>query len=110
MFNSIKESDQRVYKKPQKEIKKLDRIISEKTRFGCGYRVIGGKKQYYAWHGLPNRNDDYITTAEISEAEYRMIESEYPSFIQATKEQAALFRKKYVHAHKVLLEGWNELI
>ena len=110
MFNSIKESDQRVYKKPQKEIKKLDRIISEKAFFGCGYRVVGDKKQYYAWHGLPNRNDDYITTAEISEAEYRMIESEYPSFIEATKEQAALFRKKYVHAHKVLLEGWNELI
>ena len=37
MFNSIKESDQHVYKKPQKEIKKLDRIISAPIVFGCGY-------------------------------------------------------------------------
>lgn len=109
MFNELKEHDQRVFK-PLKEIRKLDRIISQKVCFGCGYRFVSGKKQYYAWHGLPNRKDDYITTAEISEAEYNMIESEYPRFIEATKEQAALFRKKYVHAHKILLEGWNALI
>lgn len=109
MFNDLKERDQQQFKS-QKEIRKFDRVISDKIRFGYGYRVQGGKKQYYAWHGLTNRNDDYITTAEITEAEFHMIESEYPCFIEATKDQAAMFRKKFVHAHKVLLEGWNALI
>lgn len=109
VFNDLKERDMREYK-PQKEIKKLDRVISTKVRFGCGFRFEGGKKQYYAWHGLPNRDDSFITTAEITEAEYHMIESEYPMCIEANKEQAAIFRKKYIHAHKVLREGWNELI
>ena len=109
MFNDLKERDLRQFR-TQKEIIKFDRVISDKILFGCGYRVQSGKKQYYAWHGLPNRNDDYITTAEITEAEFHMIESEYPCFMEATKDQASLFRKKYIHAHKVLLEGWNALI
>ena len=45
------------------------RVISNQVRFGCGYRTVDGKKQYFAWHGYPNRNDDYITTSEISERE-----------------------------------------
>lgn len=107
MFNELKEKDQR---KTQNEIRKFDRVISDQVRFGFGYRLTGGEKQYYAWHGLPNKNDDYITTAEISEAEFNMIQSEYPVNFAANKEQASAFRKKYVHAHKVLLEGWNKFI
>ena len=79
-------------------------------RFGYGYRFVDGKRQFYAWHGLANRNDDLVTTAEITEAEFHMIESEYPNSIDASKEQAAVFRKKYVHNHKTLLEGWNKFI
>lgn len=107
MINDLKQSDQQ---KQQTEIKKFDRIISDKVMFGCGYIVKGGTRQYYAWHGLPNRNDNYITTAEISEAEFHTIQSEYPCNIQAEKDTAAAFRKKYVHKHKVLLEGWNAFI
>ncbi len=109
MFNELKERDLRQFK-PQKEIRKFDRVVSNQVRFGYGYRVQSGKKQYYAWHGLPNRKDDYITTAEITEAEFHMIESEYPCSIDANKDQAAVFRKKYVHAHKILLEGWNTML
>ena len=72
--------------------------------------MVSGEKQFYAWHGLANKNDNYITTAEISESEFRMIEKEYPFPIDAKKEQASAFRKKYVHNHKILLEGWHKYI
>jgi hypothetical protein len=49
------------------------RVISNQVRFGCGYRLFEGRRQYFAWHGYPNRNDDYFTTAEISETEYQQI-------------------------------------
>lgn len=85
------------------------RVISNQIRFGCGYRTVDGKKQYFAWHGYPNRNDDYITTSEISEAEYDKINNEYPQKFDADRETAELFRNKYVDGHPVLLEGWNKL-
>lgn len=54
------------------------RVISNQVRFGCGYRMVDGKRQYFAWHGYPSRNDDYITTSEISETEYDKINKVYP--------------------------------
>ena len=33
------------------------RVISNQVRFGCGYRTVDRKRQYFAWHGYPNRND-----------------------------------------------------
>lgn len=86
------------------------RVISNQVRFGCGYRTINGKKQYFAWHGYPNRNDDYFTTSEISELEYDKINEEYPKAISADRETAELFRQKYVDGHPVILEGWNKLL
>ena len=86
------------------------RVISNQVRFGCGYRTIEGRKQYFAWHGYPNRNDDLFTTAEISEREFLQIDSEYPREIAADREMAEIFREKYVEGHKVLLEGWNKLL
>ena len=83
------------------------RVISNLVRFGCGYRTVSGQKQYYAWHGYPNRNDDFITYAEISRTEYLSIKSEYPREIEADRETAEQFRRKYVEGHKVLKEGWN---
>ena len=79
-------------------------------RFGYGYRNYERRRQYYAWHGYPNRNDDYFTTAEISEAEFQQIEEEYPSEISADRETAEIFRNKYVDGHPVLFEGWNKLL
>ncbi|MEE3397078.1 MAG: hypothetical protein VZR04_07050, partial [Succiniclasticum sp.] len=58
----------------------------------------------------PNRNDDFFTTTEISEREFLQIGSEYPREIQADRETAEIFRKKYIEGHKVLLEGWNKLL
>ena len=86
------------------------RVISNQVRFGCGYRNHEGKRQYFAWHGYPNRNDDFITTAEISADEYNRINGEYPREITADRETAERFREKYVNRHKVLLEGWNKLL
>ena len=86
------------------------RLISNQVRFGCGYRTVDGKKQYFAWHGYPNRNDDYITNAEITEAEFDLISTEYPKEIVANREQAEVFRNKYVDGHPVILEGWNRLL
>ncbi len=86
------------------------RVISNQVRFGYGYREHEGRRQFFAWHGYPNRNDDFFTTAEISAEEYRQIEMEYPAELSADRETAEEFRNKYVDGHPVLLEGWNKLL
>ena len=86
------------------------RLISNQVRFGCGYRTIDGRRQYFAWHGYPSRNDDYITTSEISQSEYDQICAEYPEEIVADRSTAERFRSKYVEDHPVILEGWNRLL
>ena len=86
------------------------RVISNQVRFGCGFRTVEGRKQYFAWHGYPNRNDDIFTTTEISERGFLQIGSEYSREIQADRETAEIFREKYIEGHKVLLEGWNKLL
>ena len=87
------------------------RVISNQVRFGCGFRTLpDGRRQYFAWHGYPNRNDDFFTTAEISEEEYWRIGREYPREISADRETAETFRNKFVDGHPVILEGWNKLL
>ena len=86
------------------------RVISNQVRFGCGYRTVDGKRQYFAWHGYPSRNDDYFTTSEISKSEYDAICAQYPKEIVADRETAERFRAKYVNGHPVILEGWNKLL
>ena len=86
------------------------RVISNQVRFGCGFRTVNGKRQYFAWHGYPSRNDDYITTAEISESEFKEINRKYPKEIIAKREKAEDFRNKYVNGHPIILEGWNRLL
>ncbi|MBQ7624073.1 MAG: hypothetical protein IJS65_02200 [Clostridia bacterium] len=86
------------------------RTISNQVRFGCGYRTVEGKRQFFAWHGYPDRNDDYITTAEISEDEFDEINKKYRKEIVAGREKAEAFRKKYVDGHTVILEGLNKLL
>ena len=83
------------------------RLISNQVRFGVGYIERPSGKQYYSWHGQPNRNDDYITYAEITEEEFAQINKEYPRRIDADRETAEVFRNKYVDGHKVISEGWN---
>lgn len=86
------------------------RLISNQVRFGYGYRRIDGRRQYFAWHGYPNRNDDYITNVEISEEEFGQIAKEYPKQIVAEWDTAKRFRDKYVEGHPVILEGWDCLL
>ena len=50
------------------------RLISNQVRFGYGYRLFEGRRQYFAWHGYPDRNDDYITNVEISEEEFELVD------------------------------------
>ena len=88
-------------------LKKYSRVISNQVRFGYGYGTINGKLTYYAWHGYPSRNDDYITIVEINKNEFKQIEKEYPEEISANSEIGNDFRDKYVEKHKVLIEGWN---
>ena len=106
------------YKKPRnrKDRDKEDRrnyysrVISNQVRFGYGYRTYLSEKQYFAWHGYPNRNDDYITYAEISGKEFDRIGMEYPKDLDADRETAEIFRKKYIDGHKILVEGWNVIL
>ena len=91
--------------KPDEE--RFGRVISNNVRFGYGYRPFEGRRQYYAWHGYPNRNDDFFTTVEITEKEFRQIGIEYPGEISADRETAEKFRSKYVDGHPVIFEGWN---
>ena len=86
------------------------RVISNNVRFGCGCREHDGRMVYFAWHGFPNRNDDYFTTAEITKEEYDQIAKEYPEEICANRDVGDVFYEKYVKDHKVLCEGWNKLI
>ena len=86
------------------------RVISNQVRFGCGYRTVDGKKQFFAWHGYPDRNSDYFTTAEISEEEFDEINRKYPKEIVANREKAEVFRSRSVDGHPVLLEGWDKLL
>ena len=86
------------------------RVISNQVRFGFGYRTIEGKRQFFAWHGYPNRNDDYFTTSEISEEEFDEIARKYPKEIIADRATAEVFRNRYVDGHPVLLEGTNRLL
>lgn len=86
------------------------RVISNQVRFGCGYRTVDGKRQYFAWHGHPDRNSDYITTTEISKSEFDEINKKYPIEIVANREKAEVFRNRYVDDHPVILEGWGRLL
>lgn len=86
------------------------RVISNQVRFGCGFRTVDGKRQYFAWHGYPDRNSDYITTSEISESEFDEINKKYPKEIIANRAKAEVFRNKYVDGHSVILEGWDRLL
>lgn len=86
------------------------RVISNQVRFGCGYRTVDGKRQYFAWHGYPDRNSDYITTSEISKSEFNEINKKYPKEIIANREKAEVFRNKYVNGHPIILEGWDRLL
>ena len=86
------------------------RLISNNVRFGYGRRIVDGKVQYFAFHGFPNRNDDYFTNVEITEEEFRRIEKEYPRQICGNSEDGLAFRAKYVDGHPVLLEGWSRLL
>lgn len=86
------------------------RVISNQVRFGCGFRTVEGKRQYFAWHGYPDRNSDYITTSEISESEFNEINNKYPKEIIANRAKAKVFRNKYVDGHPVILEGWDRLL
>ena len=86
------------------------RVISNQVRFGCGYRTVDGARQYFAWHGYPDRNSDYFTTAEISESEFDEIERAYPKEIVADRKTAEVFRNRFVDGHPVILEGWDRLL
>ncbi len=84
-------------------------VISQLCRFGYGWRIVNGRKQYFAWHGYPNRDSDYFTTAEISPAEYAQIMEDYPKPIDVDREKGEVFRNKYVNGHRVIMEGWDKL-
>ena len=86
------------------------RVISNQVRFGCGYRTVNGRRQYFAWHGYPDRNDDYFTTSEISKEEYDDINRKYPREMIAGREKAQVFRDRYVEGHPVIIEGRNQLL
>ena len=96
--------------RPKEDKDHFFRVISNNVRFGCGYRKIGGRIQYFAWHGVPNRNDDYFTTSEITKAEFDEIERKYPKEISAGRDEGLKFADRYVAGHRVILEGWNKLL
>ena len=88
----------------------LFRLISNNVRFGYGRRTVDGRIQYFAFHGFPNRNDDFFTNVEITEEEFHRIEKEYPEEINGNSKDGLAFREKYVDGHPVLLEGWSRLL
>ena len=84
-------------------------LLSNQVRFGYGYRTVDNI-EYFAFHGSPSRNDDYFINVEITKSEFDKIASEYPKQIDVNREEAEIFRKKYIEGHRVILEGWNRLL
>ena len=48
-----------------------------------------------------------ITITKISENEFKQIEKEYPEEIIADKEIVAIFERKYIDNHEIIVKGWN---
>ena len=46
----------------------------------------------------------------IYSKEFDRIGKEYPKDLDADRETAEIFRKKYVDGHKILAEGWNVIL
>jgi len=84
-------------------------LISNQCRFGCGYRTVEGGRQYFAFHGVPNRNSDYFVNVQISEEEYKQIKSQWPKRSYSSAE-AAPFKRRFIDGHMVLLEGEDRLL
>ena len=84
-------------------------LISNQCRFGCGYRTKEGRRQYFAFHGFPNRNSDYFTNVEITEEEYANIKRQWKKRSYSS-EEAAPFRRKFIENHPILLEGEDRLL
>ena len=85
-------------------------LISNQVRFGYGFYYEDDKIIYFAFHGVPSRNDDFFTNVEITEEEFDKISREYPKQIDANRKEAKIFRDKYVEVHRVILEGWTRLL
>ena len=83
-----------------------EHLISNGIRFGCGYRLFFGKRQYFAYYGIPHGNDDYFLYSEITESEFTEIEKTYSKTTNGVS-SADLFKKKYVDDHSILLCGRN---
>lgn len=82
-------------------------LISLGIRFGYGSHFIEDREQYYAFYGTPSRNDDYFTTAEISLSEYQEIQNTYPVRANLSREEADIFKARYITGHPIIFEAWN---
>lgn len=79
--------------------------LSKSYRFG----VAKGNNIFLAFHGEPNKNDDYYTITEISEDEYKYILEKYQAIIVdkcADKAISDRFRNAYILNKSMLYEGW----
>ena len=82
-----------------------ERFISHGIRYGYGYRIVSDKKQYYAFHGTPIGNSDFFVYCEISEAEFKKIEKEFPENYESLSNDAESFKNRFLEQHKTLLTG-----
>ena len=68
---SSEDKEEKEEKEEKKDAGGYSRLISNLVRFGVGYRAHDSRRQYFAWHGCPSRNDDFITYAEITKEELK---------------------------------------
>lgn len=81
------------------------RFIGYGIRYGYGYRIVSDKRQYYAFHGTPIGNSDFFIYWEISEAEFKKIETEFPENYESSFNDAESFKNRFLKHHKALLAG-----
>lgn len=91
---------------------KENSIMINYNFISCGYRfgVAALSNRYIAFHGQPNRNDDFYTVTEISNTEYQEILTKAPTIIEnrcASSETAQLFFNRFINGRPVLYEGWT---
>lgn len=81
-------------------------LLSNQVRFGYAMASDNGKVLYFAFHGFPDRNDDYFTLVEITEQEQERLCGKYKCGVWG-HEVGDLFRNEFIENHRVFSEGYH---
>ena len=83
-------------------------FIAFNRRYGYAVTKEGYDRMCFAFHGTPNRNDDYYVMTVITEDELQIIIEKYSRLRGNVIDKAeGEFREKFVDNHTEIFEGYN---